>query len=271
LPDVEPGPGPAAADLELLVTAAREAGAVALRHFRHDPAQWTKSGGSPVSEADLAADRALAERLRPARPGYGWLSEETVDGPDRLARRRLFVVDPIDGTRAFLAGSEFWTVSVAVVEDDRPIVAALHAPALGLTWTAVAGDGASLDGGRVGVAGRDLLSGARVSAPRRWFEAPAMKAAGFGEERLVPSLALRFARVADGDLDLAFASRNAHDWDLAAADLLVQEAGGRLTAANGDAPRYNRPVPRHPPLVAAGPGLYDAAMRLLARLEAVPK
>ncbi len=271
MPDAEPGFGPAAADLDLLVAAAREAGAVAFRHFRHDPAQWTKSGGSPVSEADLAADRALAERLRPARPDYGWLSEETVDGPDRLARRRLFVVDPIDGTRAFLAGSEFWSVSAAVVEGDRPIAAALHAPALGLTWTAVAGGGAFRDGAPVAVAGRDRLAGARVSAPRRWFDTAAMRAEGFAEERLVPSLALRLARVADGDLDLAFASRNAHDWDLAAADLLVQEAGGRLTAANGDAPRYNRPVPRHPPLAAAGPGLGDAAMRLLARLEAVPK
>lgn len=271
MPDAEPDLGPAAADLDLLVAAAIAAGEVALGHFHGDPAVWTKSGGSPVSEADLAADRLLAERLRRERPDYGWLSEETADGPDRLARRRLFVVDPIDGTRAFLAGSPWWAVSVAVVEADRPVAAVLRAPALDLTWTAVVGAGAFLDGRPVAVAAADRLEGARASAPRRWFETAAMREARFGDERTIPSLALRLARVADGDLDLAFASRHAHDWDLAAADLLVQEAGGRLTAGNGELPRYNRPVPRHPPLVAAGPGLLDAARRLLARLEAVPK
>ncbi|NLH79589.1 MAG: 3'(2'),5'-bisphosphate nucleotidase CysQ, partial [Phyllobacteriaceae bacterium] len=98
-------------DLSLLAETARAAGDVALSFFRRDPAVWHKSGGSPVSEADVAVDRLLAERLCAARPAYGWLSEETADGPDRLERRRVFVVDPIDGTRAFLRGDEEWTVS----------------------------------------------------------------------------------------------------------------------------------------------------------------
>ncbi|TBW34984.1 3'(2'),5'-bisphosphate nucleotidase CysQ [Siculibacillus lacustris] len=255
------------ADLALLAGAAREAGEIALGFFRRDPTVWTKSGGSPVSEADLAVDRHLVEVLRTARPDYGWLSEETADGPERLDRRRVFVVDPIDGTRAFLRGSDIWAVSIAVVEDGRPIVAMLHAPALGTTWAARIGRGAWCDGRRLAVIDRSELAGARVAGPRRYLDAPALIAAGFAAHDVVPSLAVRIARVADGALDVAYATRNAHDWDLAAADLLVQEAGGRFTVPSGEPLRYNRAVPHHPPLVAAVPGLHDAARILLARLE----
>jgi myo-inositol-1(or 4)-monophosphatase len=273
LPDADLGSSPldaAAADLALLEQAAREVAPIALKWFRGDPTVWTKSGGSPVSEADLAVDRRLAEILRSARPDYGWLSEETADGPERLASRRQFVVDPIDGTRAYLAGSSTWAVSLAVVEAGRPVVAMLAAPALGRVWTAIAGEGAWNDGRRLAVADRSGLAGARLSAPRRFVEAPAVVACGFAERRLVPSLALRIAGVADGSLDLALGTRNAHDWDLAAADLLVQEAGARFATASGEALCYNRADPCHPPLVAAVPGLFPAALDLLARIERSP-
>src|SRR5712664_1853384 len=118
-------------DLDLLVAAAREAAALALTFFGQDPRSWAKGATSIVSEADFALDRLLAERLRTARPDYGWLSEETADNPERLDRRRVFVVDPIDGTRAFLSGRSEWCVSLAVVADGRPVVAVLLAPALG--------------------------------------------------------------------------------------------------------------------------------------------
>ena len=104
-------------DLALLRDAAREAGAIALRYFCKNPEVWMKGGTSPVSEADYAADTSLRDTLLAARPDYGWLSEETADGPERLRARRIFVVDPIDGTRGFLDGQKFWCVSVAVVED----------------------------------------------------------------------------------------------------------------------------------------------------------
>ena len=120
-----------AADLALLAEAARAAGALALTFFGADPRQWTKAGKSPVSEADIAVDRLLHEHLTVARRDYGWLSEETADTPERLDKRRLFVVDPIDGTRAFLAGSPEWTVALAVVEDGRPTVGVVYAPVAG--------------------------------------------------------------------------------------------------------------------------------------------
>lgn len=270
MPDVDPHwsrcAPELAADVALLAQAALEAGEIALRWYRRDPQVWEKSGGSPVSEADLAVDRHLIEVLRAARPDYGWLSEETADGPERLAASRVFVVDPIDGTRAFLRGDDQWTVSLAVVEAGRPIVAALAQPATGALWLAASGGGARRNGELLAITDRKEMAGARLSGPPKYLERSAIRDAGFASRRAVPSLALRIAEVADGRLDIAYGSGNAHDWDLAAADLLVQEAGGRFTVPSGEFLRYNRAVPRHPPLVAAVPGLYDAARELLARL-----
>jgi len=254
------------ADLDLLAATARAAGDVALSYFRRDPTVWHKSGGSPVSEADLAVDRLLAERLCGARPAYGWLSEETADGPERLERRRVFVVDPIDGTRAFLRGEEEWTVSLAIVEAGRPIVAALLQPSTGRLMTATAGGGATCDGAPLRVSGREAIAGSRLGAPYKYLERREVLDAAFAERRAVPSLALRIAEVAVGRLDVAYGTGNAHDWDLAAADLLVHEAGGRFTVASGEPLRYNRSDPRHPALIAATPGLFEEARRLLGRL-----
>jgi len=263
LPDAEPD---RAEDLALLEAAALEAGAIAMRYFRRDPEVWHKQGGSPVSEADIAVDRRLGEMLRTARPDYGWLSEESVDDPTRLARTRVFVVDPIDGTRAYLRGEEDWAVSLAVVENGRPVVAALLQPSTGRLMTAVAGRGAHLEGRRMRVEGRTSLAGARLGAPSKYLERREVREIGFAARRTVPSLALRIAAVADGSLDVAYGTGNAHDWDLAAADLLVHEAGGRFCNRRGEAPQYNSPVPRHPALVAATPDLFDDALALLERL-----
>ncbi len=257
----------AEADLDLLASAAREAGEIALRFFRRDPEVWHKAGGSPVSEADLAADRHLSTRLRGARPDWGWLSEETADGPARLERSRVFVVDPIDGTRAFLRGEAEWAVSVAVVEGGRPILGALFQPVTDTLFTAIAGRGAVRDGLRLCASDRTELEGAKISGPKKYSESAILRNTSASIGPVVPSLALRIAHVADGLTDIAYGTGNAHDWDLAAADLLVHEAGGRLTSADGEPVRYNRAVPRHPPLVAAVPGLYEEARRLLARLS----
>jgi myo-inositol-1(or 4)-monophosphatase len=240
-----------AADLALLEAAARRAGALALSYFGRNPTAWTKGAASPVSEADIAVDRLLAETLRAARPDYGWLSEETADSAERLGRRSLFVVDPIDGTRAFLAGSPEWSVSLAVVRDGRPCAAALAAPALGLFYGAAAGAGATRDGVPLRVRDGTDLAAARVAGAKAPLPV-ILPALGENVPR-IPSLALRLARVADGTLDAAFAGADAHDWDVAAADLLVAEAGGRLALLEGGrAPLYNAATPRHGPLVAAG-------------------
>jgi myo-inositol-1(or 4)-monophosphatase len=244
------------ADLGLLVEAAEAAGALAMRWFGHDPRTWKKGDTSIVSEADLAVDALLAEKLRGARPGYGWLSEETADSDERLSRERVFVVDPIDGTRAFLAGEKEWTVALAVVEKGRPVVAALLAPVIGDIFTATAGGGADLNGSRIAVAEQETIAGARFAGPRRFARVVAEAfAAPVPPVRFVPSLAYRMALVAAGAIDVAVAGPDAHDWDLAAADLLVQEAGGTLISLAGRQPAYNQAGTTHPALVAANAGL----------------
>ena len=135
-----------AADLDLLREAAAEGARIALRYFRQDPHAWFKDGCSPVSEADMAVDRHLADMLQTARPEYGWLSEETADNPERLERARTFIVDPIDGTRAFLRGDDLWSISLAIVEEGRPVVGLVVAPVLNRSFAAIAGSGVVVEG-----------------------------------------------------------------------------------------------------------------------------
>jgi myo-inositol-1(or 4)-monophosphatase len=249
------------ADADLLVAVAREAGALALTYHRRDPKRWAK-GKSVVSEADIAVDALIAERLRAARPGYGWLSEESA--ADHLNRNRIFVVDPIDGTRNFLEGGREWTVALAVVEQHRPVAAALFAPALGEMLHAAAGEGACRNGVSLRASLQDDVANARLTGPRRLVGMAAEEAgAPHAAIRLVPSLAYRLALVATGEADLAIAGMNANDWDLAAADLLVHEAGGRLGDLSGAPVRYNVADGRHPVLVAANGALWPAAVALV--------
>ncbi|MGD0642695.1 MAG: 3'(2'),5'-bisphosphate nucleotidase CysQ [Roseiarcus sp.] len=260
--------------LDEIADAAQRAGEIAMRDFRFGAATSaevrTKHGGSPVTAADLAVDRYLRERLRAAYPDAGWLSEETADDAERLDKASLLVVDPIDGTRAFLAGDPRWTVSIAFCLDGRPIAGAVHAPALGETYVAAVGCGARLNGAPVHASRRPALAGALVGGPKSMVAALA-KAAGveFAAAPRIPSLALRLARVAGGALDIGLASANAHDWDVAAADVVLSEAGAALTDADGQMLRYNTQKTRHGALLACGaslaPALATAAR--LARAE----
>ncbi|MEP9352356.1 3'(2'),5'-bisphosphate nucleotidase CysQ [Xanthobacter sp. KR7-65] len=238
------------------------AGELALAMFRAGLKTWTKGNDSPVTDADMAVDAFLRERLTALDPAIGWLSEESVDGPERLAARRLWVVDPIDGTRAFMAAGADWAVSVALVEDGRPVAAVLFAPASGELFTAVAGAGALHNGRPLAIAPRTRLDGARVAGPAADLDAIARTAP---IERLprIRSLALRLARVATGEIDVAFSGANSNDWDLAAADLIVEEARGLLTTRDGARLRYNAPVPRHASLVCAGAPLHAEALGAL--------
>ena len=241
------------ADLELLERAAREAGALALSYFGKDPESWFKgkAGKSPVSEADLAVDRFLTERLRSARPGYGWLSEETADDRSRLEHERVFIVDPIDGTRAFLAGGDEWTVAVAVVEAGRPVAGAVFAPVRGEMFAGRRGGGAFLNDRPISVSGRNSIAGATLSGPHSIIANADVVSAGFVSTDILRSLAYRLVTVAAGRVDVGAARGGPSDWDLAAADLLVQEAGGRLTDLSGRDLIYNRAKTGHPALIAA--------------------
>ena len=242
----------------------REAGALALRKFRTPFKTWTKDQSSPVSEVDIAVDELLHERLAAHDPGYGWLSEETADDPARLDTRRVWIVDPIDGTRGFIAGMPDWTVVAALVEDGRPVIAALYAPVDDELFLAEAGKGATLNGVPIAASGGETLGRACVpmvpsGGSRR--SRPSCRAS-----RSCPrlnSLALRLARVAQGRSISCSAPANSHDWDLAAADLLVHEAGGALTDLDGRTLMYNRPEPVHGALMAAGRARHAALLKLM--------
>ena len=248
--------------------AVRSAGALALEASRGPLKTWVKGHDSPVSEADIAVDALLKERLTAIMPDAAWLSEETEDDPARLSAQRVWIVDPIDGTRAFIAGRADWTVSVALVEDGRPIVAALHAPATEEFFLGVAGAGVTRNGLAIRVGAGEGLAGVRVSGPKRFVDEVAAATPDAVILPRVHSLALRLARVADATLDVAFAGGASHDWDLAAADLLVHEAGGLLTTLEGATLSYNGTVPTHGMLVAAGRARHRAVSRLLRPSDA---
>ncbi|MGD9846426.1 MAG: 3'(2'),5'-bisphosphate nucleotidase CysQ [Variibacter sp.] len=250
----------AAAITAALEAAAREAGVLALQKFRSTFETWTKGADSPVSEVDIAVDEMLRARLSKLAPAVGWLSEESVDEPVRLEHSAVWIVDPIDGTRAFIAGKTDWAVSVALVEAGRPRAAALFAPAEDNLFLATAGGGATLNGRRLRAKG-ESLEGARTAGPKPRLDA--LAAFGITPLPKVHSLALRIARVAQGTVDVGIAGPNSHDWDLAAADLIVHESGGRLTAFDGAAPTYNRPNPMHGALVAASNARHAMLMQLV--------
>jgi myo-inositol-1(or 4)-monophosphatase len=239
-------------DAALLKDTVREAGALALALFRTELKNWTKGASSPVSEADIRVNDLLEKRLRSATPEYGWLSEESVDDENRLGKRLVWIVDPIDGTRGYLAGREDWCVSVALVEDASPVLAAVFAPASDEFFFAARGHGAMLNDAPVYATAGAEWDFSRVAGPK-----PLVERLNRSSDEVIPhprigSLALRLCRVAQGSLDAAFAGGQSRDWDLAAANLIVQEANGKMTALSGDTILYNRRELTHGLLVAAG-------------------
>jgi myo-inositol-1(or 4)-monophosphatase len=257
-----------------LTETAQAAGALARDYFR--PGEKTfasvhnKPDGSPVTEADLAVNRYLEERLRKLLPEAGWLSEESADLPGRMDRDFVLVVDPIDGTRSFAAGNPVWAVSVALVHRQRPIIGVVHAPALAETYVAVKDAGARLNGQPIEVSRRQQFDAETLVGGPFGF-AQRLRHAGLEFELLpkIPSLAVRVSKVAAGALDAALISANAHDWDLAACDLIVTEAGGRLINLRGRQPLYNRIHTLHGEL-AAGPEALLTQFTAAAGLAATP-
>jgi myo-inositol-1(or 4)-monophosphatase len=240
----------------------REAGALALSMFRKPLNNWTKGEAqSPVSEADIAVDNLLRESLRDDH--IAWLSEESVDDPVRLEARYVWVIDPIDGTRAYIGGLPDWSVSAALVENGRPVAACLFAPVSEEFFFAVAGAGATRNGAAIAVSNGADLAQARIAGPKRLLERLQAVSPPFTVMPRTHSLALRLARVAEGTFEAAFAGGNSHDWDLAAADLLVHEAGGALSPFGGGSVIYNCPVPRHGMLVAAGNARHSALLEII--------
>jgi myo-inositol-1(or 4)-monophosphatase len=241
-----------ARDAALLTDTVREAGALALSLFRTELKNWTKGASSPVSEADIRVNDLLESRLRSATPDYGWLSEESVDDEARLEKRLVWIVDPIDGTRGYLAGREDWCVSVALVENGSALLAAVFAPASDEFFFATRGQGALLNAVPVLATSGTELDFSRVAGPKPLVERLSRQTGEIVLHPRIGSLALRLCRVGQGSLDAAFAGGQSRDWDLAAANLIVQEANGNMTALSGDAILYNRQEVTHGVLVAAG-------------------
>jgi myo-inositol-1(or 4)-monophosphatase len=258
-----------AAERDRLGEAVREAGAVALKFFGGQFEKWTKGeGDSPVTEADIASNVLLHQRL--LVPGDGWLSEESENDPTRLDAHRVWVVDPIDGTRAFIAGRQDWSISAALVVDGRPVAAALYAPTTDELFLAAIGGGATLNGAAILASVGSGLDGARLGGPKRLLDRIVESGSGIVAMPRIHSLALRLARVAHGALDGAVVGGSGHDWDLAAADLLVHEAGGMITALDGNALVYNRPDPVHGMLIAAGRQRHGALAGLVRTQTSEP-
>jgi myo-inositol-1(or 4)-monophosphatase len=256
LADVELQGTALAQDAALLKETVREAGLLARSMFRTELKNWIKGKSSPVSEADIAVNDLLEQRLREATPGYGWLSEESADDMSRVGKRLTWIVDPIDGTRSYLAGRDDWCVCAALVEDGNPVLAAVYAPASEEFFFAARMQGATLNERRVQASPGGDLDFSRIAGPKPLVQ----RLSGSNEEiELHPrigSLALRLCRVGHGELDAAFAGGQSRDWDLAAANLIVQEANGRMTALSGDPIHYNRRDVVHGVLVAAGRDLH---------------
>ncbi|HEY0848863.1 MAG TPA: 3'(2'),5'-bisphosphate nucleotidase CysQ [Bradyrhizobium sp.] len=241
-----------ARDAALLTETVREAGLLAKSLFRTELKNWIKGKSSPVSEADIAVNDLLERRLREASPGYGWLSEESADDQSRVGRKYTWIVDPIDGTRSYLAGRDDWCVCAALVEDASPVLAAVYAPASEEFFFAARGKGTLLNDRRVLASPGDDLDFSRMAGPKPLVERLNPSPDDISLHPRIGSLALRLCRVAHGALDAAFAGGQSRDWDLAAANLIVQEANGRMTALSGDAISYNRRDVVHGVLVAAG-------------------
>ncbi|GHG82307.1 inositol monophosphatase family protein [Pseudodonghicola xiamenensis] len=256
-----------ATDLPLLIDTARAAGDIACRYSGPEAKRWEKPGGAgPVTEADLAVNEMLEDRLRAARPDYGWLSEESEDNADRLGHDRIFIVDPIDGTRGFAEGDSNWAHALAVTEAGRVTAAVIYLPMRDLLYSAARGAGAWLNGTPIQAANATDLAQATILAtrpnldPRHWRGGifPGFKSA------YRSSLAFRMALVAQGRFDAMLTLRPSWEWDIAAGDLILSEAGARCTDRNGTELRFNNPRPQVNGVIAAGPRLHDRLATALA-------
>ena len=258
------------ADLDLIERAARDAGALALDYRNSGKVKvWGKPGGSPVTNADIAVDQQLKEVLLAARPDYGWLSEETADDRSRLTAKRAFVVDPIDGTIAFMKDRPHWAVSVAVVEDGQPVAGVLHAPAMDEIFVAEAGKGATMNGRPIHVQDKAALEGCALLADVRHLRKPDWPEPWPEDLRIETrnSVAYRMALVASAGFDAVVALSSKCDWDLAASDLIVREAGGLSTDHLGRRFAYNQASVRKRSLVCAGPELHALILERVGHIE----
>jgi myo-inositol-1(or 4)-monophosphatase len=254
-------------DYAAVISAVQQAADLAHRQWRDGavPAAkvWEKSKGDPVSEIDLAVDSMLKKRFAAILPDAAWLSEETVDDPVRLAAQRVWLVDPIDGTRDYIKGRSGWCVSVALVDNGVPVFAIMAAPAQSKLWVAKAGDGVTCNGERLSASTRKGFAGSRVPT-----DALSQVDHDLTIVEKPNSIAMRITMVACDRADLVATLRWGHEWDVAAAHLVAQEAGAVVTNALGQPILYNKPDPKDFGLICSAPDIHDAAVERLAERAA---
>ena len=254
-----------AADLSLLMDAALKAGNIATQYAATDAKSWNKPDGTgPVTEADLAVNAMLADQLCAARPDYGWLSEETEDDSARLNHDRVFIVDPIDGTRSFIEGSNTWAHALAVADQGVVVAAVVYLPLRDKLYSAAVGQGAYLNGQPIKVSDRTMLAGADVlaakptMAPEKWRGTVPDFTRSYR-----PSLAYRLGLVAEGRFDAMLTLRPTWEWDIAAGDLILREAGAVSSDRTARPLRFNNPAPLVDGIVAGNATLHQALVRAL--------
>ena len=255
-------------DYALLKGAVRAGGALALSYFKQDVQVTKKPDGSEVSEADLAVDAALKLELMSRRKAYGWLSEESPDDRERLKHSRVWMIDPIDGTSAYLRHIPEWTVSAALVEDGVPVLGVVYNPATDEFFHAMRGKGAFLNDTPIHASDKPTLEGAKMIASgglfkKKIWEEPWPEVTA----RWVNSVAYRLALVACGEGDATLSLPAKAEWDLAASAVIMDEAGGITTDHQGNAHSYNRENPKFPSLVASGKPLHPLLIERTGRID----
>ena len=248
-------------DLDLLLSCLKEAGRIAMGFHGRNPKVWHKPDGTVVTEADIAVDDYLKRTITTARPGDGWLSEETKDTPARLDKSRLWIVDPIDGTRAFSHATRFWGIGVALTENGAPILSGIYCPVDDVLYHAVKGGGAYRNGVRM----TSPDSTGPVIVPRKAVDA--VQALGLATQ--VSSdwpMLLRFALIAEGQNPGAISIGHKQDWDLAAGVLLVSESGGKVTTQAGEPMVFNRVDHTQPGLVATQQKWHESLTTAVGKL-----
>ena len=260
-----------AADVAVMREAAREAGALAMSFRQEGTRSWDKTPGHPVTEADLAVNAMLAERLRGARPDYGWLSEETADEAGERTQGRVWVIDPIDGTRAFMRENDpNWCVAIAIVEAGEAIASVIFAPMHDELYEAYSGGGARLNSEPISVSKVDVEAGARVIVDEAVIKHPAWPKPW--PELVLPkpkpnATLYRMALVAAGRWDATFALVSKFDWDLAAGAVLVAEAGGVASTHIGENFRFNRNITAQRSMVTAGKPLHALLLERMKHVD----
>ena len=250
-------------DLQLAQEAARKASDVIMSYFRDEYEIKEKGEGNPVTTADLEADRILKEALLGARPDDGWLSEETVDSEERLGKSRVWIVDPIDGTKEFIQGIPQFAVSIALAVDGDIQVAVVCNPAKNELFSAVRGEGATLNGKPIRVTPLAELADASILASRS--EVKRGEFDQFVDYAITPigSIAYKLALVAGGQADLTFTLTPKNEWDFAGGALLITEAGGRIHVLGDHPQKFNQPDPLVTGVVSTNGNLFEPLMAML--------